>query len=216
MLKKKLMAVVAACALALALPTAAFAADGWNFGPGSMQFAGCMTNQSFDTTAEGYECVATFDVTGEHDAATPVLNGPVSAVGAQVTVSGAVNATGTMIKANGMGGEIARFAINVPENVTGTITVKVGNGPAVTPPAATDTTDPADTTDKANNTKPAASNTNNGTAGSTNNTAKAADGSKTSPKTGVDMGGVALATAGALAAAGCVAFALRKKIAINE
>ncbi len=207
MLKKKLMAVVAACALALALPTAAFAAGDWS----TNAYPGTVNSES--TTTAGYLYTSNVTVTSKGMGLS--VSGPESAIGESVTVTkadGSQVASGEMSK-NAMTGK-ATFQVNVNalgDTFPATFTVKVIDPDyvaPVTPPATTDTTDPA------------ADNTDNGTAGSTDNSAaddkKAADNSKTSPKTGVDMGGIALATASALAAAGCVAFALRKKIAINE
>lgn len=218
MLKKKLMAVVAACALALALPTAAFAADGWDFG--NTINGPSIDNESFDTSSESYLCKASVDVSNASSGAKLSLTGPESAIGANVAISGALTGTGTM--GTGVfaptGAKYATFSIDIPTGTTGTVTFTITKSAPAPAPAPTDPTD--------QNT-PAVDNTDNGTAGNTDNAAaddnnaasdseNATDKSKTAPKTGVDMGGFALATAGALAAAGCVVFALRKKIAINE
>ncbi len=211
MLKKKLMAVVAACALALALPTAAFAAGNvWTVEAfGSEEIAAgtkAIASNIQESTDGKYLYEADVTITNAiPDGDVYVAATDSQYAGADVIVTGDISTSGKLTD-NGM---YPDYWFKINEN-TQNVHVKVANPNYVAPvpPATTDTTDPA------------ADNTDNGAADNTDNSAsddkKAADNSKTSPKTGVDMGGIALATASALAAAGCVAFALRKKIAINE
>lgn len=268
MLKKKLIAIVAACALTLALPTAAFAADAspddWSLSSGSTLATLDVSNKSVSEAGFLFTCevkvpanVGTLTIKGPGSAANEIIkvidkNTKSEVVSGKLAFQPIGSASQFLIpkmtleSALKKAGNLtlpATFLIKVEDSnydpTSESNTPPATNDPT-TPPAPTKPTTPTTPTDDNNSGSSTGGSTNNSSSdndsnssstttnmpatnetanridNTANNAAKSANSDKTSPKTGMDTNGIALVTIGALAAAGCVAFAIRKKLNINE